>query len=368
MRLFHCAGWGFVIAAVSLVVFGHPLGRLGAWDGSVAGASTNSPRSGSTADAGEIWITAQNTDELKILLGSGDIDTVALPAGSQPHTISFTPDGSYAYVSNLGDGDVIVVRAEDRQIVATLDLAATFTHDTKASPDGSVVLSANPMSRILTKIAADEEAETWTPVASLDMGALTGRGPVCVTFRSDGERAYVSLFGPAGGIAIVDVANMTWIGMLTTAGGVSGCGLARSKDGRTIFLNSSGGTGHFYRLDTGTDTLTEDTGFGAIGANLHGLVATANEKRAYTAAATAAEEVKVLNLQGNDVSTISLDSRPGMADMPDSLVRRGSNIYVTLRFAGQVARIKTQSGAVDYIQVAPPATTGWAVHGIAVRP
>lgn len=50
------------------------------------------------------------------------------------------------------------------------------------------------------------------------------------------------------------------------------------------------------------------------------------------------------------------------------MARRGSNIYVTLRYAGQVARIKTQSGTVDYIDVAPPATTGWAIHGIAVRP
>jgi hypothetical protein len=36
---------------------------------------------------------------------------------------------------------------------------ATFTHVTKASPDGAVLLSANPITGILTKIAADEQAE-----------------------------------------------------------------------------------------------------------------------------------------------------------------------------------------------------------------
>ena len=101
--------------------------------------------------------------------------------------------------------------------------------------------------------------------------------------------------------------------------------------------------------------------------NLHGLTITANEKHAYIAA-VGTDEIKVLNLDGNKVSTIPLDWRPGISDVPDSIVRRGSNIYVTLRFAGQVARIKTQSGTVDYIDVAPPATTGWAIHGIAVRP
>jgi DNA-binding beta-propeller fold protein YncE len=190
---------------------------------------------------------------------------------------------------------------------------------------------------------------------------------MCVAFRADGERAYVSLFGPAGGIAVVDVSNMAYLGTLPTAGGVSGCGIAKSIDGRTIFYNSAGGTGHFYRLDTATDTLTEDAGYGPIGVGLHGLVTTANEKQAYMTA-PGTDEVKVLNLTGNEVSTMSLDPRAGSVDGPDSLARRGSNLYVTMRFAGQVARIKVQTGAVDYIDVVPPATTGWALHGITVRP
>ena len=330
-------------------------------------AANNSDVAG-TSDDGEVWVTAQNTNALKVLLGMGGIETVELPAGAAPHTISFSPDGSYAYVSNLGNGDLIVVRADDRQIVATLDLGATFTHMTKASPDGAVLLSANPITGILTKIAANEEVETWTPVASLNLAAATGRGPVCVAFRSDGERAYASLFGPAGGIAIVDVPTMTLLGTLSTAGSVSGCGLANSNDGRTIFLHSAGGTGHFYRLDTWSDTLTEDTSYGPIGADLHGLVVTANEKTAYITARGVADEIKVLNLNGTDVSTILVDPRPGVADRPDTLARKGSTLYATVRYSGQVARIKMQTGSVEYIDVAPPATTGYAVHGIAIRP
>ncbi len=325
---------------------------------------------GRASEDGEIWVTAQNASELKILLGMGGIETVALPAGAGPHTITFSPDGSYAYVSNLGNGDLIVVRAGDRQIVATLDLGATFTHDTKPSPDGSILLSANRDTGILTKIAADEEAETWTAFGWLNLAELTGRGPMCVAFRADGERAYVSLFGPAGGIAVVDVSNMAYLGTLATAGGVSGCGIAKSIDGRTIFYNSAGGTGHFYRLDTANDTLIEDTGYSpisAIGASLHGLLTTANEKQAYMTV-PGTDEVKILDLTGNEVGTMTLDPRAGIADGPDSLARRGSNIYVTMRFAGKVARIKAQTGAVEYIDVASPVTTGWAVHGIAVRP
>ena len=35
----------------------------------------------------------------------GGIETVVLPSGAAPHTTSFSPDGAYAYVSNIGDGD-----------------------------------------------------------------------------------------------------------------------------------------------------------------------------------------------------------------------------------------------------------------------
>lgn len=365
MSRIHRAGLAILLIVGAVVAPDSARERLGVWAGIAVAASTDSTGA-RTSDDGEIWVTAQNASELKILLGNGGVETLHLPTGAEPHTINFSPDGSYGYVSNLGNGDLIVVRAEDRQIVATLDLGTTFTHDTKASPDGSILLSANPVTGILTRIAANEEAETWTPAGSLDLRAVTGRGPVCVAFRSDGERAYVSLFGAAGGIAVVDVPSMAIVGVLPTAGSVA-CGLVQSKDGRTIFVDSNGGTGHFYRLDTETDTLTEETGYGSIGAGLHGFVVTANETRAYIAAVVT-DEIKVLNLNGNEVTTISVDSRPGIRDAPDSVARRGSNIYVTLRFAGQVARIKTQSGTVDYFDVTPAVTSGYAVHGIAVRP
>lgn len=315
--------------------------------------------------SGEIWVTAQNANELKILHGNGEVETVPLWRGAEPHTITFSPDGSYAYVSNLGDGDLVVVRARDRQVVARLNFGPNWTHHTVPSPDGSILLSANPMTGMLTKIAADEDAETWTPVAQVNVAAaIAGPGPVCVAFRPDGRRAYVSLFGP--GIAVVDVPTMTVLRRLPTAGSAQ-CGLTNSKDGRTIFLLAAGGQGHFYRLDTTTDTLVEDTSFGPIAPGIHGLIMSANEKRAYITA-PASELVKVLNLNSGEVGTMVLDRTSGVVDGPDSFARKGAHLYVALRFAGELARINTQTGEVDYVPIAPPATSGWALHGMAVRP
>ena len=200
---------GTLVFVGGLIALNNGPDRADPWSG-VAVAASNTVNAGGTSEDGEIWVTAQNTNELKILLGMGGIETIVLPAGTAPHTISFSPDGSYAYVSNIGDGDLLVVRADDRQI------------------------------------------------------------------------------------AIVDVPTMTLVGTLPTAGSVSGCGLVNSNDGRTIFLHSAGSTGHFYRLDTWTDTLYEDTSYGPIGIDLHALVVSANEKTAYITARGAADEIKVL--------------------------------------------------------------------------
>ena len=169
------SAFGTLVFVAGLIALNNGPDRVHPWSGAAV-AAADTVNAGGTSEDGEIWVTAQNTNELKILLGMGGIETVVLPAGTAPHTISFSPDGSYAYVSNIGDGDLIVVRADDRQIVATLDLGTTFTHATKASPDGAVLLSANPITGILTKIAADEQAETWTPVASLNLAPRPGAG------------------------------------------------------------------------------------------------------------------------------------------------------------------------------------------------
>ena len=228
--------FGTLVFVGGLIALNNGPDRVHPWSG-VAVAASNTVNAGGTSEDGEIWVTAQNTHELKILLGMGGIETVVLPAGTAPHTISFSPDGSYAYVSNIGNGDLIVVRADDRQIVATLDFGPTFTHATKASPDGTVLLSANPTTGILTKIAADEQAETWTPVASLNLAARRPGAGRCASFSARTASARMRRSSePAGGIAIVDVPTMTLVGTLPTAGSVSGCGLVNSNDGRTIFL------------------------------------------------------------------------------------------------------------------------------------
>ena len=176
------SAFGTLVFVGGLIALNSGPDRVHPWSG-VAVAASNTVNAEGTSEDGEIWVTAQNTNELKILLGMGGIETVVLPAGTAPHTISFSPDGSYAYVSNIGDGDLIVVRADDRQIVATLDSGRGSPTQRRRRPTALCSCPRISSPGFLTKIAADEQAETWTPVASLNLATRRGAGR-CASFSA----------------------------------------------------------------------------------------------------------------------------------------------------------------------------------------
>jgi len=358
----------------------------------VLAAFGTSPGVRAHGDSGEVWVASQGTDRLFIvderraLLG-GDrrqlrdegsersrrrrrlVETVELPAGAGPHLTTFSSLGDYAYVSGMGDGDLYVLRADSRQIVAVLHLGPAGTHQARPSPDGSLLLVSQIATKTLVKVAADEAAETWSAVDFLPLD----KAPICSVFRHDGQRAYVSLL--PDGIAIVDVPTMTLVGTLATDGFVA-CGMVKSKRERVITLASSGGGGHVYRLDMRHDTLAS---LGTLGASdWHSFAMIANEKIG-VGSAPHADALVLADLTGGGarpLGTFALDPTPGAAnDEPDNMAVRGSTVYVSLRASGKLAIAKPLQGKVTYVDLADPNASfnpancfGCALHGVAIRP
>ena len=355
-------------------------------------AFSTSPSVPAHGDSGEVWVTSQGTDRLFIVdehraLGGGhrrhprdegsegahhrrrDVETVELPAGAGPHLTTFSPLGDYGYVSGMGNGDLYVLRADSRVIVAVLDLGPSGTHQARPSPDGSLLLVAQIATKSLVKVAADEAAETWSAVDVLRLE----KAPICSVFRDDGQRAYVSLL--PDGIAIVDVPTMTVVGTLATDGFVA-CGMLKSKKGRFITLASSGGGGHIYRLDTEDDSTLAS--LGTLGASdWHSFTMIANE-RIGVGSAPRADALVLADLTGpvaRPLGSFALDATPGAGnDEPDNMAVRGSTVFVSLRASGQLAIARPLHGTVTYVPLADPAPfnpancSGCAVHGVAIRP
>src|SRR5215472_2426556 len=282
------------------------------------GSAAASPTSGSR-DAGEIWVTLQASSKLLILQGRRDQperSTIDLPAGTGPHITTFSPDGRYAYVSGMGNGDFDVIDAGSRQLAATLHLGPAGTHQIKSSPDGTTLLAAQVATQSLVKLSADEAHQRWSVTGSLSFAQLHV-APVCSVFRDDGRRAYVSL-NPTG-LAIVDVDTMAVVDTLPVAGFIA-CGMVKAPDGRSVMIASSGGGGHIYRLDIGTDRLDD---IGALGAaDWHSFNTTADQ-RLGVGSAPAADDVLLVDLTGGRARTVaplSVHTPSGSAsDQPDAI-------------------------------------------------
>ena len=340
------------------------------------GVGTDVMGSAGTAagDNHEIWVTLQASDRIAILHGPqarGAQKAIDLPAGTGPHLTTFSPDGKYAYVSGMGNGDLDVINTGTRRVVDTLHLAATATHQAKPSPNGSILLVAQVALKSLIKVNVDEAAQTWQPGAELSFAA-TGRAPICTIFSDNGERAFVSL-NPSG-LAIVDVATMRLQNVLATDGFIA-CGMVKSTDGRTITLAAGGGGGHLYRLDTAAEQLADLGALGAVDWHSFNMVPSGTIG---FGTVPRGDELRIIDLGGDRVSTLAtmaLDPTAGPAnDQPDNMGVSGDFVYVSLRMSGKVAVINFRKRTVRYVQLAPAAPAinpancaGCAVHGVAIR-
>lgn len=334
----------------------------------------------------ELWVTSQGANVIFIrnFKDLSPVDQINLPSGAGPHIITFhTPD--FAYVGGMTDGHVYVIDANTRQVVKSIAVAPTLAHQVKVSPDGATALVSIISTKTVTKILVDEANRSWSLGASLDLGAVTGKAPVCTVFRGDSQRAFISL-NPSG-IAIVDVPTMTYLGQIPTDGFIA-CGMIK-RDADHVVIASTGGGGHIYTLDMTTETLTDRGVLGA--ASWHSFNMTADGTRGF-GSSPLSDEVIVIDLTTMPVTklgSIVFDQVAGVGNnQPDAFgggeTLSGNVLPVGLRAAGNVALVNASNLELRHIvNLEPPAPFnpmtcgpvgaptgpgGCAVHGVTPRP
>jgi len=334
----------------------------------------------------ELWVTGQGSNVIFIrnFEDLSPVDQINLPSGAGPHIITFhTPD--FAYVGGMTDGNVYVIDADARQVVQSLHVAPTLAHQVKVSPDGATALVSIISTKTVTKILVDEANRSWSLDASLDLGKVTGKAPVCTVFRADSRRAFISL-NPSG-IAVVDVPTMTYVAQIPTDGFIA-CGMIK-QDADHVVIASTGGGGHIYTLDMTTETLTDRGVLGA--ASWHSFNMTADGTRGF-GSSPLSDEVIVIDLTTTPVTklgSILFDQAPGVGNnQPDAFgggeTISGNVLPVGLRAAGNVALVNAHNLKLRMIvNLEPPApfnpmtcgpvgaptgAGGCAVHGVTPRP
>lgn len=205
----------------------------------------------------EIWAMDQGTHIVHIfnpaLQEIGKID-LGSQGAKVPHMIEFTADQRYAFIANPSTGNVAVVRAPDRKLVALLETGPR-THHAAVAPGSRWALTSVigaikvPWDGKLVEINIDLPNERFTlgrqlmladdPLFAANKSKLKDTaGAVCTAFTADGRYAYVTL-GPGldeGGVVVLDTRDFRLVKVYGPGEVQANCGTLLSPDTKHMYL------------------------------------------------------------------------------------------------------------------------------------
>jgi DNA-binding beta-propeller fold protein YncE len=221
------------------------------------GAAPPPEAAAAEADTYEIWAMDQGTHVVHIFdAGLDQVGSIDLGAqGARvPHMIEFTSDHRYGFVANPATGNVAVIDADDREVVALISTGPR-THHAAVAPDDSRVLVSvigaadTPWDGKLVEILVDAAAGAFTLGRELvladdplfadrrDQFRESG-GAVCLAFTADGRHGYVTL-GPGldeGGVVVIDMDEFRLVEVHPPGHVDANCGTLLSPSGEHMYL------------------------------------------------------------------------------------------------------------------------------------
>lgn len=189
-------------------------------------------------DGQEVWTSQMSSPGSVLVLDASTLETkTTITVGDEPAEVTFSPDGSHAFVANTGSNSVSVIDAGSKEVVSTIQVGDTPVGAWPGS-DG-VMYVDNEAGKSLTAIDASTLAvvrtyalgftpamaaispagELW--VTDTDGGKLviysaaedtvlaeipTGAGAHAIAFSADGQTAYVTN-QRAATVSVIDVAG-----------------------------------------------------------------------------------------------------------------------------------------------------------------
>lgn len=342
------------------------------------------------ADAYEVWALDQGTNTIHILTPDLEVrEAIALPDGvDMPHMIDFTSDYTHAFIANVASGNVVVMRAHDREVVAVLATGAG-THFAGVVPGDERVIVDVIGDAKLVEIELDLANEVFTiarelivaddPVVAARASEFTSTSPVCHDTTHDGRYAYVTL-GPAladAGLLVVDLESFTVERAFASSEVRSNCGTIVSPDGSRMFLTGGSlDTGLWFAFDTATHELLHAAESG--GTDAHGVSFTPDGSELWLVNRHSSNGVVI-----DPVTLTVIDEIPFTGTSPDILTISpdGRYAFVTLRggeprsgphaIGGDTPGVAVIDVATrKLLRVIEPARDNPAsdFHGIALRP
>ena len=328
--------------------------------------------------------------------------TGALPV--QAHNITFNRSQTHAMVAFLTSGHVAILNAATREPVACLQMSLgtsgmRHAHQAVAAPDGSYILVANQMGKLLERIDADfvrnsfakntaatlNLATCLTPsgVACEAAGVRPNNQPVTVTIDQSGSLAFVTLRG--GGFFVIDPRSTPMrIVAEYDMNTIQPQGLASIRVGDALFSTSGANAFRLYRFalsdfasggaastraanqPAATALISE----GTTGRDGHGLALTGDDRYLW-ATDRGGNVIEVFDVRAaSRVGTINLVGPLTSDPSPDILGTspRGDLVFVTLKGPNPLSGIPWGTGITPGVGVIEVDDGGRSGRLIAIQP
>jgi YVTN family beta-propeller protein len=176
-------------------------------------------------DGQEVWTSQMSSPGSVLVLDASTLETeTTIPVGDAPAEVTFSPDGSHAFVANTGSDSVSVIDAGSKTVVQTIQVGDTPVGAWPAS-DG-VMYVDNEAGKSLTAI----DATTLGVVRTYELGFT----PAMAAVSAAGELWVTDTDG--GRVVIYAAADGTVLGEIATAAGAHA--MAFSDDGQTAYVTN----------------------------------------------------------------------------------------------------------------------------------
>ena len=176
-------------------------------------------------DGMEVWTSQMSSPGSVLVLDAATLETRAtIPVGDAPAEVTFSPDGSHAFVANTGSDSVSVIDVGSKTVVETIQVGDTPVGAWPGS-DG-VMYVDNEAGKSLTAIDATTRDVVRTHELGFTpaMAAVTPAGELWVTATDTGK------------VVIYSAADGTVQGEIATGAGAHA--MAFSGDGQTAYVTN----------------------------------------------------------------------------------------------------------------------------------
>lgn len=185
-------------------------------------------------DGSELWIgqASEPTGKVLVYRTSDYSLTNSIEVGMNPSEVTFTPDGSMAFVANTGDNSVTIIDRMTKMVHATIDVGDDPVGAWPAS-NGKMYVD-NEASGTVSEI----DPETMEAVATINLGFMPGY----VAYRASADELWVS-DATNGNVAIYTRVSDAWALQQTIPTGPGAHAIVfTANEAKAYVTNQEGGT------------------------------------------------------------------------------------------------------------------------------